>query len=512
MIGLNSGNPLESDFDEGLQVAITFLDAWENQDYNTMYSRLSPNARAAYPQAEFTTIYQNIWEDLGLSQISWARGNVTAQGTTVLFEYTVEFQSATLGPFTDAMRMMRLVPTEEGMRVAWSRMDIFEGWSTGTRLDVRNTVPTRGNIYDRQGRALADQNGIAVQLYLTRNDIPNEDACINELIRLLGREYDDLRALFELYRLDTLFYAGELDQETYQANERILNGTCRPTRVGQRATRRYFGNAAPHVVGYVQRIPADRVAEFQALGYPPDALVGASGIERTFEDELRGTIGTRLALISATDEEIRVITETQPTPGESVYLTLDRDLQAAIQAALAEAYSLAEPTWGQTSRGAAAVVLDVNTGAVLAMVSYPGFDPAVFNPDNPYFDSASIIQGYNSDRRAPLLNRATQGLYPLGSVFKVASSVAAANSGVVPLETVLPCNAQWFGGQFGDSREFRTNWNPQNEGMIDGKMAIIRSCNPYYWQIGVELERYDPFCCPITPVCWAWVCAPGLTA
>jgi cell division protein FtsI/penicillin-binding protein 2 len=66
----------------------------------------------------------------------------------------------------------------------------------------------------------------------------------------------------------------------------------------------------------------------------------------------------------------------------------------------------------------------------------------------------------------------------------------------VPLEQQFPCSREWFGGQYGDSREFRTNWNTENEGIMNGQMAIVRSCNPYYWQMGVELEGFDPFLLP----------------
>ncbi len=491
--GLDSGPTPVVDQEQAIQTAETFLTAWESQDYNTMYGRISFNARDAYPQVDFTETYQRVWEDLRLQGLSWERGQVVSQGTTVIIQYTVTFRSGVLGEFTDANRVMRVIPTDEGMRIAWSRMDIFDGWSGGARLRIERTLPNRGNIYDLNGRPLADQNGVALPIYLVKNQIPDINACISTLVPLLGLEYDDVAATFDRYNFDTLFYVGEIDQETYQQNGVDLETNCRP-QLNERRTRRYFGTAAPHVLGYIGYIPAGEQAEYESRGYPPDALVGIAGIESAWENELRGTIGNRLALYAANDELIRVITEKQATPGESVYMTLDRDLQDGIQGALAEAYSLAGPTWAQTSLGAAVVVIDVNTGAIKAMVSYPTFDPAVFNPDSPYLDPGSLIQAYQNDPARPLLNRATQGRYPLGSVFKLVTSIAGADSGVMSLDTLNNCSGRWDGTAYGD--RVRTDWYPQGHGVLDGRGAIINSCNPYYWSLGVALENADPYLLP----------------
>lgn len=491
--GLESGPTPIIDQEEAIQTAETFLERWANQDYNTMYGRISPNARDAYPQVDFTETYQKVWESLRLQGISWKRGQVVSQGTTVIIEYDVTFRSGILGEFTDANRIMRVIPTEEGMRIAWSKMDIFDGWSGGARLVIERNMPNRGNIYDVAGRPLADQNGVALPLYIVKNQVADVAGCISLLVPVLGLEYDDLVATFDRYNFDTLFYVGEIDQETYQQIGIDLETMCRP-QIDERRTRRYFGTAAPHVLGYVGYIPAAEQVEYENRGYPQDALVGISGIERAWENELRGTIGNRLALYAVNDELIRVITEKQATPGQSVYMTLDRTLQDGIQGALAEAYSLAGPTWARTSLGAAVVVLDVNTGAIKAMVSYPTFDPAVFNPDSPYLDPGSLIQGYQNDIARPLLNRATQGRYPLGSVFKLVTSIAGADSGVVPLDTLNNCSGKWDGTGYGD--RIRTDWFPEGHGLLDGRGAIINSCNPYYWSAGVALNNADPYLLP----------------
>lgn len=495
LLGLNSGPTPIVDQEAGIQTAETYLSAWAEQDYGTMYGLISPNARDAYRDDEFISIYENLWNSLRLDSLEWERGTVLTQGTTVIMEYSMTFTSRTLGTFTDSERQIRIIPStsDGGMRVAWSRMDIFDGWSSGARLAQETFLPSRGNIYDRDGNSMADQNGVALGLYITKQNVPNQGGCIELAVSLFGREYNDIQAVFDRNNPDTRFFLGDIDQETFQIRQAEINALCNPE-IFDRSTRRYFASAAPHVVGYVGFIPSEQQEDYAAQGYPADALVGLDGIESAWEDELRGTIGNRLTLRSVTDDVITVITEKPAEPGQSVYLTIDRELQQGLQVALADAYSSSQPTWGRTSPGAAVVVMDVNTGAILAMVSYPSFDPSAFSPFSPYLDAASIIQGYYSDLQRPLLNRATQGTYPLGSVFKLVSSVGAADSGIFPLDRLNTCTGSWDGTPYGDI--VRTDWYLPGHGTLDGRGAIINSCNPYYWAMGVAFQNTDPFLLP----------------
>ena len=108
----------------------------------------------------------------------------------------------------------------------------------------------------------------------------------------------------------------------------------------------------------------------------------------------------RLVITAPTGETLRVLGETPAEPGQSVYLTIDRDLQAAVQAAFIEAYNQAGPTWSQTSPGGAAVVMNVKTGEILAIVSYPWFDPSLFNPDSPVLNRGDAIAALRNNPRS----------------------------------------------------------------------------------------------------------------
>jgi len=146
------------------QIAETFLKAWQQTDYGTMYALISPNSRDAYTQEAFTSEYQDAATQITVSTLETRITSSLRQGTTAVIMYDVVFHSELFGDITDAGRMMRLIETPDGWRVAWSSMDIFSDLAEGARLQRVQTLPNRGNIYDRNGKVLVDQNGRAVLL------------------------------------------------------------------------------------------------------------------------------------------------------------------------------------------------------------------------------------------------------------------------------------------------------------------------------------------------------------
>lgn len=496
--GLNlfGAAPTQLDSTTAQQVATTFLDAWKDGDYPTMYSFISPNARAAFSQEQFVSIYQQLSDVIGLRGLTWDISNVLVEGTTATVSNAVTFETSKLGTFTDpasedVLRNMYLVATSEGWRVAWSRNDIFVDWTNSSSLELVNTLPTRGNIYDRDGSILVAQNGIQIQIYLVQQDMPSVDTCIEDLARVLRREREDIRAIFAKYNLDTLFYMGEISEDTARTDGAILESSCSAD-LRPRNTRQYYDRVAPHVVGYVGQIPAGETAAYEAQGYPADALVGLKGVEQAFEKQLAGQIGVRLQIRATNGSLIRVVAERPAEPGQSVYLTIDRDLQLITQSVLASAYDDAIPTWSTTSPGAAVVIMEVNTGKIVAMASYPDFDPAVFNPDTPYFDPQAEIATYSS--KNALLNRAAQGAYPLGSVFKVLSMIAGLDSGVWHSYDSVSCTGTWYGGNFGDITRY--DWDADGHGTLDMRGGLVNSCNPYFWTMSVAMNSADPYLLP----------------
>ena len=478
------------------QVAETFLKAWQQGDYATMYGLTSPNSRDAYTEEQFAQEYDSAAVKITLNTLETQVTSSLRQGSTAAIQYNVVFNSEMFGPINDPDRTLRVIETGEGWRVAWSRMDIFSDLAEGMRLERVQTMPGRGNIYDRNGKVLADQNGRAIMLYIVQQDISDVDACINLLSRILRRETSSLATTFNNYLPETRFPVGETDPETYQSQETDLLTYCD---IGNddfdtlpRNTRRYFGELAPHVVGYVGPIQPEQVAEYERKGYPPNALIGQTGIEQSYESYLAGKPGGKLAILAPTGETVRTIAETPAQPGQSVYLTIDRDLQEAVQNAFVEAYNYSAETWASKSPGAAAVVMNVKTGEVLAMVSYPWFNPSLFNPDSPLSDRTAQIEALANSWRTPLLNRATMGKFPAGSIFKIVSTAAGLDSGVYTADTAITCTGTWYGAQYGDGLPSRRDWLPTGHGYVNFPMALTRSCDPYFYELGVHLYQADP--------------------
>ena len=486
-----SSNP-QLTLDEADQVAQSFLEAWKNADYATMYSWISPNARDVYNEAAFAEQYEFTITQLTQTALRTQVTGSLRQGTTAVVQYDVVFETSMFGEINDPGRTMRLIETLEGWRVAWSRLDIFAELAEGARLDRRQTMPGRGNIYDRNGKVLVDQNGRSVVVYLVKQDMANVERCMQELARIQRREYDDIEAQFSMYNRETRFQLGEMDPETFQTEERVLLEVCD---VGDdefdtyiRSTRRYFGQLAPHIIGYVSPIQPEQVAYYTAKGYPADALVGQSGIEQAYEDELAGTPGGELLIVAPTGEVLRTVAESDPQPGQSVYLSIDRDLQEAVQQAMVEAYNYSSGTWASTSPGAAAVIMDVKTGEILAAVSYPWFDPNLFNPDSAISNRAEQITDLSNDYRTPLVDRVLMGSYPAGSIFKIVSTAAGLDSGVYTPDTYYTCTAVWSHPD--DYLDQRKDWiyGSGAHDTINFSQALTYSCDTYYWELGVHLH------------------------
>ena len=483
------------DLEAASRVAQSFLDAWQQGNFNQMHRLLTERNRVAMPLESFRALYLQAQNTMSLERLSYKPETLyAADGRVLVFQHEMTFESRILGSFRDVERRLHLVidPDAGNWRVAWSLADIFTEMGNGARLVFEPQIPSRANIYDRHGEALADQYGRVVRVLVDNAAIPDRGRCFATLSTAVGKPVEEISDLFDVRsRPDWLVDAGIMEPQLYvQLGDQVL-ADCN-ARFRQRQTRRYVhGSLMPHVLGHVGYADADQIADLEAIGYNAETIIGRSGVEASWNDTLAGRPGGRLSLISSNGLRLRVLSEAPSQVPESLWLTIDSDLQAAIARILDEAYRT--KAWGPVSFGAAVAIMDVNNGEILAMVSYPAYEGNALNPF-PSVGRATadkVLEKLVQDERKPMLNRVTQGVYPVGSVMKVLSSAAALESGVYDDSTRYFCTGSWTRGI-----DTRYDWLPGGHGSMTVRTGITNSCNPFFYEVGFRLNAEDPYLLP----------------
>jgi penicillin-binding protein 2 len=473
------------------RTARLFLQAWVDGDLDGMFSLLSFNSQEATPRDEFRTLYQDAHNTMTLHSLSFTANSMTRpRDELAIFNYDVTFQTEMLGEFSDRARDLQIVvdTRADEWRVAWTPADIFAQMVGGGRLRLDPTVPNRANIYDSAGRALADQNGRVVLLNVTRQNIPQYAECLNALAAALDEPAADVQAELEARPADWLVEVGIIEAQIYFDHYQALESLCAAT-FDDRPARRYpNGTVAPHILGTVGYPNEGEVEGVEAAGFRADSILGRSGVERSWDETLRGQPAATLSIANPTGSVTRELARSPARPGESVWLTIDSAFQAEVQLIVADAYTQAKDAWAPDSKGAAVVVIDVNTGAIRALVSYPTYDINAYTPfpEMGREQAQQIVVANNEDLRRPELNRPTQGIYPLGSVMKTISAAAAADSGVYALDERYTCTGIW-------SRDItRYDWFRPGHGTITLPQSLTYSCNPYYYEVGFQMFQANP--------------------
>ena len=254
--------------------------------------------------------------------------------------------------------------------------------------------------------------------------------------------------------------------------------------------REYNTIYAAHLLGYIRQMSPEQYEVYRELGYPMDALVGQTGAELAFEELLHGVDGKQEVTISDNGTVMNVVTLREPAPGDHIYLTMDIDLQMAVEHALSahiDLLNIGREEEGDLITGGAAVVLDVRTGEILAAASYPTFNPMTLSRD---------YSRLAMDSTWPLLNRATQGRYNPGSTFKMVTGFAGLRYGVI--DRYFPVNDTGPYEVLGDIEggSYRpTCWYYQLNGVGHGELDIVhaleQSCNYFFMYIADRVGGSD---------------------
>ncbi|MFA6429081.1 MAG: penicillin-binding protein 2 [Patescibacteria group bacterium] len=372
-------------------------------------------------------------------------------------------------------------------RAAWIQTiqdEEYQRLAEANRLRSIPIWPTRGIIRDRDGVILAE-NTPRFQVVLTPRDLladaGERDREISTAARILGMSMGDFAPFSHA--------TGSARDESVIVSDRVPYAQAMAMavalpqlpgfRLDVRPKRRYpLSTEIPslsHILGYVGTLSEEEYATRRGTGYRHADEIGKTGIERSYEPALRGTVGERLTEVDARNRVKGYAGETPANNGEEIQLALDVDLQRSAEEALREALQKAKVTRG------AVVAMDPRDGSILAAVSLPAYDNNAFAGGV----SSTVYQALIGNNDRPLFARAWAGAYPSGSTVKIVVSAAALSEGIINANTTIISSGGLRIGAW-----FFPDWKPGGHGVVNVRKAIAQSVNTFYYMVGGGYESF----------------------
>ncbi len=369
-----------------------------------------------------------------------------------------------------------------------ARGDSFDVEAQRQQIKLLDSPAPRGEIVDRHGEILAATRA-ASAIVVDRTLVPEErrEEVLQRLATLLDVSMEEMEDRFDhatpdgrvvvqadVTAADALFVREHAEEFPGVAIEEL------PVRTYPQ------GISAAHVVGYIGSPDA---TDLERPGIAPDDVVGKFGVEREYDELLRGARGLVKYRVDAARNILSVAGRERAEPGATVVLNLDLGLQEALEKALDNALGLARAEGEQAVR-AAGVVLDPRDGSVLAMASIPSYDPSAFvgGLSRREWDLQTNLGAFN--------NFAIQGLYPPASTFKTVAYVMALEDGIFPAEAAADdpqagffCSGRVEFELADDSQQVYRDWKPEGHGLLDLHGALEQSCDLYFWSIALRVWR-----------------------
>ncbi|MDO4777462.1 MAG: penicillin-binding protein 2 [Cardiobacteriaceae bacterium] len=357
--------------------------------------------------------------------------------------------------------------------------DFYRTRSQSNRVRIKALIPERGQIYDRHGQALTE-NILRYRVVVNPAQLQDTQQALDEFAAIIPLSEEEraefMKRLGQTRRYENAILKEGIDEQSHYRLSVMLYRL--PGFEIEPYHERYYplGILTAHVLGYTNRINDKDLETLDEADYRGLQTIGRAGIERQYEARLRGKPGYQQVETDANGNLVRLLEEVPARRGQDIHLSLDAELQRFIYEAMGD------------YRGSC-VVLEPESGEVLALVSKPGYDANLFTRGI----SRRQYQRLLEDPHGPLYDRALKGRYPPGSVVKPMMSLAAYHYGIFNTQTTVHCPGHYvIDGQGG--RRFHC-WNRRGHGSMNADHAIAESCDVYYYQLGHRLgiERMSEY-------------------
>ncbi|MBN1219121.1 MAG: penicillin-binding protein 2 [Anaerolineae bacterium] len=452
-------------------VAQAYLAALQAGDYALMHNLLTPDAQRRIKAQQLQAFYTHALTEATVNRLDTQLQSLLHNGPQASATFHTTWQTR-LFDAIEFDNQMNLSFVENRWGIDWQPALVLPQLGEGISLAFLSEKPARGNIYDKNYHALATQ-GQMITIGVIPQFLEDEEAAIKLLTQITRVKPENIQAAMAAANPNWFVPIADITFETSLEYDNLLT---RLTGIDRRAheVRAYNdGETAAHIIGYMGAIPAEHKETYLAEGYQLGDLVGLAGVEGWAERSLAGQRGGRLVTLAPTQNVLSEIASAPTRAGSSVYLTIDTLFQATVEHLLGQ-------------RLGAIVVMDPHTGAIYALASYPRFKPAVLSAG---FDVEAWTKLYTDETR-PLVNRATQGVYPPGSIFKIVTMSAGLEAlGLDPKTTTYTCTGKWDGL----GKEFVKNcWLERGHGTINLLDGLTQSCDVVFYNLGLALHRQDP--------------------
>lgn len=461
-------------------------------NFGACYALLAPDTQEAITLVDFTQRYQNIFDGIDFQGLTISYGDLTVEaGKRYLQSATLTYSSALLDEFTqDVVFSLDYSDNDSTFYLNWTPAMIFTDLTSSTEVKLRTLRPARGEILDSEHNAYAI-NSYAESVYVQPSKIEDTSYTVTALASILGMTTVDVEkglSSSAAVKYDSAVIKAYPPGGISEATESAL--TTLPG-VGVDRTSmtpiRYYPNGSffAHSMGYTSAITAEELSKLDSSRYDISSYVGRTGLEAAYEDILCGTKGYSLDIYASDGQRLSTVARKEKVDGLDLEVTLDYDLQCRAEEMLEQLK--------EEGNAGAAVVLEPTTGEVLAISSFPDFDPNLFVLNS---DPETLASYVAADSNSPLYNRAVQGSYIPGSTVKPLIAAMALDDGVVD-------ENYEFTGEI-----IKKQWTPKGywpyppitrvsnySGPVNMSNAITKSDNIYFADVALKAgwEKLEPF-------------------